>query len=69
VQREAVRAFAAAMMDEGRVPAPTVLAMGELAAQLDARQLRARAELVGRLDPFLSRKNRARIGTLTGDSR
>jgi len=69
VQREAVRAFAAAMMDEGRVPAPTVLAMGELAAQLDARQLRARAELVGRLGPFLSQKNRARIATLTGESR
>jgi CHAD domain-containing protein len=68
VQREAVRAFAAAMMDEGRAPAPTVLAMGELAAQLDARQLHARAELVGRLDPFLSWKNRARIDALVGAS-
>ncbi|HYB35169.1 MAG TPA: CHAD domain-containing protein [Mycobacterium sp.] len=61
VQRQAVREFAAAMMDEGTALPETVLAMGELAAQLDARQLRARAELVGRLQPFLADKNRARV--------
>lgn len=64
VQREAVRAFAAEMMAEGSAPAPTVLAMGELAARLDAHQTKARADLQNVLDPFLSRKNRARIGAL-----
>jgi len=52
VQREAVREFAAAMMGRGGA-AKTVLAMGELAAQLDAHQLGARAALAGRLQPFL----------------
>ena len=64
MQREAVREFAAAMMDEGAVPPETVLAMGELAAQLDAHQLRARAALEGRLQPFLAEKNRARVKAL-----
>ena len=35
VQREAVREFAAAMMEQGAAPPETVLAMGEMAAQLD----------------------------------
>jgi CHAD domain-containing protein len=65
VQREAIREFAGDMMDEGHTPAATVLAMGELAAQLEARQMRARAELQDRLQPFLSRKNRARVGALS----
>jgi CHAD domain-containing protein len=64
VQREAVREFAAVMMDEHAAPPETVLAMGELAAQLDAHQLRARAALVGRLRPFLADENRARVKSL-----
>ena len=64
VQREAVRKFAAVMMDEGTAPPETVLAMGELAAQLDAHQLRARGALVGRLQPFLADENRARVKAL-----
>lgn len=64
VQREAVREFAAVMMDEGAAPPETVLAMGELAAQLDAHQLRARAALAGRLQPFLADGNRARVKAL-----
>jgi CHAD domain-containing protein len=64
VQREAVREFAAAMMEQGAAPPATVLAMGELAAQLDAHQLNARGELVGVLRPFLAKKNRARVKTL-----
>jgi CHAD domain-containing protein len=64
VQREAVREFAAVMMNEGAAPAATVLAMGELAAQLDAHQLGARAALVGRLRPFLADENRARLKAL-----
>jgi CHAD domain-containing protein len=64
VQREAVREFAAAMMAQGAAPAKTVLAMGELAAQLDAHQLGARAALAGRLQPFLDDENRARVKAL-----
>jgi CHAD domain-containing protein len=64
VQREAVREFAAAMMEQGAAPPATVLAMGELAAQLDAHQLNARGDLVGVLRPFLAKDNRARIKAL-----
>jgi CHAD domain-containing protein len=64
VQREAVREFAALMMEQGAAPPATVLAMGELAAQLDAHQLNARAALVGRLQPFLAAENRARVKAL-----
>jgi len=64
VQREAVREFAAAMMQQGTAPPATVLAMGEMAAQLDAHQLTARAALAGRLQPFLADENRARVKEL-----
>lgn len=64
VQREAVREFAAAMMEQGAAPPQTMLAMGELAAQLDARQRSARAALTGRLQPFLADDNRARVKAL-----
>lgn len=64
VQREAVREFAAVMMDQGAAPPATVLAMGELAAQLDAHQLNARGALVGRLKPFLANETRARVKAL-----
>jgi len=64
VQRESVREFAAVMMEQGAAPPATVLAMGELAAQLDAHQLNARGALVGRLQPFLAKENRARVKAL-----
>jgi CHAD domain-containing protein len=64
VQREAVREFAAAMMEQGAAPTETVLAMGEMAAQLDTHQLNARAELAGRLQPFLADENRALVKAL-----
>jgi CHAD domain-containing protein len=64
VQREAVREFAAVMMEQGAAPPATVLAMGELAAQLDAHQLNARGALVGVLRPFLANENRDRIKAL-----
>ncbi len=64
VQREAVREFAGVMMEQGAAPPATVLAMGELAAQLDAHQLNARGALVGRLKPFLADENRARVKAL-----
>lgn len=59
VQREAVREFAAVMMEKGAAPPETVLAMGELAAQLDAHQLRARADLEDRLQPLLGEQLRS----------
>jgi CHAD domain-containing protein len=64
VQREAVREFAAAMLEQGAAPVQTYLAMGEMVAQLDAHQLNARAVLADRLQPFLSRENRARVKAL-----
>lgn len=64
VQLHAVREFAAAMMGEGVAPPETVLAMGELAAQLDAHQMRARAALPDRLRPFLAEGNRTRVKAL-----
>ncbi|HZC11005.1 MAG TPA: CHAD domain-containing protein [Mycobacterium sp.] len=64
VQREAVREFAAVMMEQGAAPPATVLAMGELAAQLDVHQLNARGALVGVLRPFLAKENRARVKAL-----
>ena len=64
VQREAVREFAAAMMEQGAAPPETVLAMGEMAAQLDTHQLSARAALAGRLQPFLADENRALVKAL-----
>ena len=64
VQHEAVREFAGLMMEQGAAPPATVLAMGELAAQLDAHQLNARSALVGRLQPFLADENRARVKAL-----
>ncbi len=64
VQRDSVREFAAAMMQEGSAPPQTVLAMGESAAQRDAQQLRARASLVDRLQLLIGEKNRARVEAL-----
>jgi CHAD domain-containing protein len=66
VQREAVREFAAAMMEQGTAPPETVLAMGESAAQLDAHQLRARAALVGRLQSLVGEKTHGRVKALVG---
>src|ERR1700761_488279 len=64
VQREAVREFAAAMMAQGAAPPETVLAMGEMAAQLETHQANARAALAGRLQPFLVDENRALVKAL-----
>ncbi|WIM89336.1 CHAD domain-containing protein [Candidatus Mycobacterium wuenschmannii] len=64
VQREAVHEFAAAMMEQGAAPPTTLLAMGEMAAQLDAHQLNARAALASRLQPFLADENRSRVKAL-----
>lgn len=66
VQGAEIRAFAAAMMDERRAPAQTLLAMGEIAADLARRQHGARAEFDGLFRAFASPAGQARIRPLTG---
>jgi CHAD domain-containing protein len=66
VQREEIRDFAAQMMDERAAPAATLLAMGEIAAGLAARQHRARSEFAGRFRDFASPAGQSRIRALTG---
>jgi CHAD domain-containing protein len=66
VQRDELRAFATQMMDERSAPAATLLAMGEIAGRLAARQRRARAEFAGRFRDFASPLGQSRIRALTG---
>lgn len=61
VQCAALREFAGAMVDSGQAPVDTLLAMGELAAQLDAVQREARAELANHLAPFTDPKLQKRV--------
>jgi CHAD domain-containing protein len=65
VQRDAIAVFAEQMMAAGTAPASTVLAMGELAAHLDADQARARDEFAGRFAQFVRRGNQRRMAALT----
>jgi len=64
VQREAIRALAERMMAENAVPAATLLAMGELAAQLDATANHARGDFARRFAQFTSPRNTRRIALL-----
>ena len=68
VQQQEIRSLAAAMMTAGAAPAPTLLAMGELAAHLGLRQRRARAEFAERFAGFAGNPGRRRMATLTGES-
>ena len=65
VQQEEIRAFAAQMMEERAAPAVTLLAMGEIAAGLAARQRQARIEFAGRFRDFASPVSQNRIRALT----
>jgi CHAD domain-containing protein len=65
VQQEEIRAFAAQMMEERAAPAATLLAMGEIAAGLAARQGKARIEFAGRFRDFASPASQNRIRALT----
>ncbi len=65
VQREAIRALAARMVAERATPAATLLAMGELAAQLDAAATEARDDFGTRFASFTSDRNARRIASLT----
>jgi hypothetical protein len=53
------------MMEERAAPAATLLAMGEIAAGLAARQRQARTEFVGRFRDFASPASQSRIRALT----
>lgn len=66
VQGAAVREFATTMLSTSSAPARTVLAMGELAAQLSARQRHARAEFGDRFAAFDSAKSSRRFERLAG---
>ncbi|MBA3368578.1 MAG: CHAD domain-containing protein [Geodermatophilaceae bacterium] len=65
VQSVAVREFAATMISTRSAPARTVLAMGELAAQLGAHQRHARTEFAANFAAFDSADTRARFRELT----
>jgi CHAD domain-containing protein len=64
VQQEEIRAFAAQMMEARAAPAATLLAMGEVAAGLAARQRQARTEFAGRFRAFASPASQNRIRAL-----
>ena len=66
VQHEEIQVFAAQMMDQRSAPAATLLAMGEIAAGLAARQQKARSEFAGRFRDFASPAGQSRIRDLTG---
>jgi CHAD domain-containing protein len=65
VQRAELRSFAATMLAQRQVPAPTLLAMGEVAASLAHRQRRARADFGGLFRDFAAPASQARFGPLT----
>jgi CHAD domain-containing protein len=69
VQQHEIQALAAAMLARQAVPAPTLLAMGEVAGQLGLRQQRARAEFAGRFAAFAGNAGRRRLAALTSSSR
>jgi CHAD domain-containing protein len=68
VQSLALREFAATMISTRSAPAPTVLAMGELAAQLSAHQRHARTEFAASFATFDSTESRARFRELASGS-
>ncbi len=65
VQREEIQALAATMLSQRAATAPSLLAMGELAAQLGQRQRQARAEFADRFAEFAGGAGRRRMAALT----
>ena len=65
VQQHELQALAAAMLTQQAAPAPTLLAMGEVAGQLGLRQQQARAEFAGRFAAFAGNEGRRRLAALT----
>ncbi|MBA2552924.1 MAG: CHAD domain-containing protein [Geodermatophilaceae bacterium] len=66
VQRLELRRFAAEMMETGTTPPATILAMGELAAQLHTVQQRAREEFLDTFQTFMKDRNQHSFAQLTG---
>ncbi|GAB3426720.1 CYTH and CHAD domain-containing protein [Flindersiella endophytica] len=64
VQSEGLRMFAEQMLQSGRPPAATLLAMGELAGRFGDQQKQARQALTDRVERFVSARNRQRIEAL-----
>jgi CHAD domain-containing protein len=65
VQRAEIHAFADRMLAERSAPAATLLAMGEIAADLARRQRQARIEFDGRFAAFAGQASQARLTALT----
>lgn len=68
VQQHEIRMFATQMMQEQAVPATALLAMGELAGQIAAREHAAHSEFAGRFAAFSSAANQQRFRALTADA-
>jgi CHAD domain-containing protein len=64
VQRQEIHALADAMLAERAAPAATLLAMGEIAAQLTLSQAQARAEFAARFARFAGPAGRERVRVL-----
>src|SRR5262249_17052741 len=64
VQQHEIRMFAAQMMTERDVPAPALLAMGELASKIARRERRARREFAARFADFASTASKHRFRAL-----
>jgi CHAD domain-containing protein len=69
VQAAGLREFAAAMMRAGDTPVDTLLAMGQLSAEFDARQRRARAELDAHHESYLGKRAAAHLDRLIPSTR
>ena len=65
VQRAELRAFATTMMAQRQVPAPTLLAMGEISGGLARRQRQARDQFYGLFGEFAAPAGQARFQPLT----
>ena len=65
VQRRTVGEFVTQMANETTVATDTLLAMGELAAQVDTAKRRARSDYADRWDQFTRAKNRHAVAELT----
>jgi CHAD domain-containing protein len=68
VQAAGLREFAAAMVRDGNTEVDTLLAMGQLSAEFDARQKRARAELDAHHESYLGPRAAKHVALLVGSA-
>jgi CHAD domain-containing protein len=69
VQRAGIRGMAEEMLAGGRVPAQTLLAMGEIVGGVAVRQSRARARFAERFADFAGPASRSRLAALARTAR